>query len=97
MVRRQMPLDAGRHYSYPHDLPLSVAQRSTETSDPLDFLVPQCQVSSDAGGVLELRVTCNLMMSLGAHVCLGGVDERSPDASSLKSRFHVPAFDEWHW
>jgi hypothetical protein len=72
-------------------------ERSTKTDDPFDFLVPQRQVSSETVGVLELGVTGHLMVSGGTRVGFGGLDERSPDASPLQGRFHVPALDEWHW
>src|SRR5688500_10139887 len=36
------------------------------------------------------------MVSLRAHAGVGGIDERSPDTSSLQRRFDVPALDERH-
>jgi hypothetical protein len=74
-----------------------VAQRSTKTDDPFDFLVPQRQVRSDTIGVPKLSIAAHLMVSRGTRVRFGGLDERSPDASPLQGGLHVPALDEWHW
>lgn len=76
---------------------LGVAQRSAETDDSLDFLIPQRKVSGDTVAVLKLRVTGNLVMSCGTRIFFGRLDERPTDALPLQVGFHVPALDECHW
>jgi hypothetical protein len=54
-------------------------------------------VSGDTVGVIKFGVTGNLVMSCGAGMSFGCLNERSPDALPLQLGFYVPALDEWHW
>jgi hypothetical protein len=57
------------------------------------LLVPHGDVRGDTVGVLELRITGNLMMSRSARTCFGGFNQRPPDAMSPQCRFDVPALE----